>query len=220
MSIGEYLSFVVVAAVLALTPGPDTLLALRYALRRRPWGIAAASGSTLAIFVWAGLAAVGVAAVVQTSDVIYRVLCAIGGAYLTLLGGRAVSRTREHPASTVNDSGRPSSRAVSSRRSGAANALVAGILTSLSNPKTGLFFLALFPRYTPPDAHPLFVVMVLGGTVAAVVYVYLVGLVLSADAANRWLARPRVTGAIELLSGLVMIGLGVSTFVPALLPVT
>ncbi|MCC4249767.1 LysE family transporter [Microbacterium testaceum] len=93
-------------------------------------------------------------------------------------------------------------------------------MTSLSNPKTGLFFLALFPGYTPPGAHPLFVVVVLGGTVAAVVYVYLVCLVLAADAANRWLARPRVTGTIERVSGLVMIGLGMLTPVPALLPAT
>ncbi|MDF2989709.1 MAG: LysE family translocator [Microbacterium sp.] len=220
VSIGEYLGFVAVALVLAVTPGPDTLLSLRYAVTRRPWGIAAASGSTLAIFVWAGLTAVGVAAVVQTSDLIYRVLCAASGVYLMFLGGRAVLRARRHEASAVNDRGRPASGAASSRRSGAANAFVAGILTSLSNPKTGLFFLALFPGYTPPGAHPLFVVVVLGGTVAAVVYIYLAGLVLVADAANRWLARPRVSGAIELLSGLVMIGLGVFTFIPALLPAT
>ncbi len=78
----------------------------------------------------------------------------------------------------------------------------------------------MFPGYTPPGAHPLFVVVVLGGTVAAVVYVYLVCLVLVADAANRWLARPRVTGTIERVSGLVMIGLGILTLVPALLPAT
>ena len=47
---------------------------------------------------------------------------------------------------------------------------------------------------------------------------HLVSLVLVSDAANRWLARPRVTVTIELESGHVLISQVVITLLPALPP--
>lgn len=44
---------------------------------------------------------------------------------------------------------------------------------------------------------------------AAAILLYLLGLVLIVDAANRWLSNPRVTGWIELVSGLTLLGLGI-----------
>lgn len=86
----------------------------------------------------------------------------------------------------------------------------------MTNPKTGLFFLALFPQFTPRDSGPLFVIAVLGGTVAAAILLYLLGLVLIVDAANRWLSNPRVTGWIELVSGLTLLALGIYMIVTGL----
>lgn len=45
----------------------------------------------------------------------------------------------------------------------------------------------------------------------------LVGVVLVADYANRWLARPRVTRVLELATAAVMTAIGIGTLVEALM---
>lgn len=199
MSLAGYLAFFGVAVVLAITPGPDTVLSLRYALHSRREGLLAATGSSLGIFGWAGLAAVGVVAVLRSSEIAYQTLSMLGGSYLLYLGARTLAGVwRLRGASAV----------AAAKQSRSSSPFFAGLATCLTNPKTGLFFLALFPSFTPPDASGWFVFGVLGGTVAAVILAYLVGIVLLADAANQWLARPRVSQTLDIIIGLLLTGLG------------
>lgn len=199
MSLAGYLAFFGVAVVLAITPGPDTVLSLRYALHSRREGLLAATGSSLGIFGWAGLAAVGVVAVLRSSEIAYQTLSMLGGSYLLYLGVRTL-------AGLWQSRGGVDLKAVKSSRG--SSPFFAGMFTCLTNPKTGLFFLALFPQFTPPDASAWFVFGVLGGTVAVVIFAYLVGIVLLADAANQWLSRPRVSQGLDLVVGLLLTGLG------------
>lgn len=244
MTLSSYFALVGVAVILAVTPGPDTMLSLRYALSSRRAGLGAATGSSLAAFVWAALAATGLAALFDTSPLAYEILSLVGGAYLVILGLRAAASARvrlrlttpapaaepakreivllaagalaglsESPASPLNGaatSGRESSGSAATRGTGprARTGLLAGLATCMTNPKVGLFFLALFPQFTPQDASLVFTVGVLGGTVALTMYLYLIGVVLLVDGANRWLSNPRVTGWIELVSGATLLVLG------------
>lgn len=216
MSTTAWIGLLGVAVVLAVTPGPDTLLALRYAVVGRHHGVWAASGTSVAIFAWAALAAVGVAAVLNSSPTAYAVLASAGGAYLLLLGLRTVSVARARlrdgghepmaPSPMGEEGAVPLGTVITG--SAAASAFLAGVLTCLTNPKTGLFFIALFPQFVTPGVGALYVTGVLGGTVAVVIYAYLVGLVAAADAARRWLARPGVTATIEYCSGAILAALG------------
>nr|WP_246327963.1 LysE family translocator [Garicola koreensis] len=220
---GTYLAFVGVAVILAITPGPDTLLSLRYALVSRRAGIFAALGTTFGLFIWAVLAALGLAALFDASDSAYYIVSLAGGSYLIWLGARTslTARARFRDASVITASGVQQTQPASTKSVKATTAFGAGIVTCLTNPKTGLFFLALFPQFTPRESGPLFVIAVLGGTVAAAILLYLLGLVLIVDAANRWLSNPRVTGWIELISGLTLLGLGlymIATGLYGLLP--
>lgn len=255
MTLSSYAALVGVAIILAVTPGPDTMLSLRYALSSRRAGIGAASGSSVAAFIWAALAATGLAALFSTSPLAYEVLSLVGGLYLLILGSRAALSARMRlrtagpvavPAASAAGRGSPSgpeertglrgspaspvaghpvaddplvddpladdeASARAGSASGAPRArtgLLAGLATCMTNPKVGLFFLALFPQFTPPDASLVFTVGVLGGTVALAMFLYLIGVVLLVDAANRWLSNPRVTGWIEMVSGLTLLGLG------------
>lgn len=216
------MSFLGVALVLAVTPGPDTMVSLRYAMTARRAGLAAATGTSLAIFAWAGLVAVGVAAILRTSDLVYVMLRVLGGAYLAFLGLRAIRYARRSPPSGLTASAGDQTQAGPSYQQIAATpapfraAFVSGATTCLTNPKTGLFFIAVFPQFAPPSGAPLFTTVVLGGTVAAVVYAYLVSLVLLADVANQRLARPHITRAIELVSGSVLVMLGLTILASAL----
>lgn len=256
MTLSSYTALVGVAVILAVTPGPDTMLSLRYALSSRGAGLGAATGSSMAAFVWAALAATGLAALFETSPMAYEILSLVGGLYLVLLGVRAARAARrrlqaavvlsgapvEHsapqkvsadvgaeaasslsapqtsPASPTSPTppppSSPAAEAGDGRRPSAAKGLrartglLAGLATCMTNPKVGLFFLALFPQFTPQDASLVFTVGVLGGTVALTMYLYLIGVVLLVDGANRWLSDPRVTGWIERVSGVTLLLLG------------
>ena len=231
MDTSSYLALLGVAVVLALTPGPDTVLTLGYALRRRRDGMLAAAGSAVGVFAWAGLVAVGVATFLNSSPAAFQALRLLGGAYLFYLGYRAVTAHAPAPATAVPATAVPATigaaqvpgstaaaaltRPEPSRRR-VRSAFTAGLVCCLTNPKTGLFFLALLPQFTPPGAGPLFVVVVMGGTVAATIGVYLLVVALAAHTASTWLNRPTVTRRIELVSGSVFVALGLMTTVPVL----
>ncbi|KUG61901.1 hypothetical protein AVL61_11295 [Kocuria rosea subsp. polaris] len=236
MDTSSYLALLGVAVVLAITPGPDTVLTLGHALRERRAGMLAAAGSALGVFAWAGLMAVGVAAVLDDSPAAFQALRVLGGVYLFFLGYRAlvphapapatavptavgVARTAESAVGVARTAGSAVTaapvRPEPSRRR-ARSAFAAGLVCCLTNPKTGLFFLALLPQFTPPGAGALFVVVVMGGTVAAAIGIYLFLVALVAHTAGNWLNRPAVNRRIELTSGAVFVGLGLMTTVPVL----
>ncbi|MGJ9426343.1 LysE family translocator [Nesterenkonia halotolerans] len=254
MTLSSYLALLAVSAVLAVTPGQDTMLALRNALVSRRAGLGAATGSSVAALVWAALAATGLAALFQASPIAYELLSLIGGLYVIFLGVRAMrsarillkSRVRKAAgvpalvggpydpqapevapggsgAGGASGSGGPRGSGGSSGSRGAAAAqprsrrgvttfrgtFLIGLASCMTNPKVGLFFLALFPQFTPVGASPAFAIGVLGGTVAMSMLIFLVGVVLLVDAANTWLSNPVVTGRIEMGSGVILAGLGI-----------
>lgn len=214
--------------VLAVTPGPDTVLTLGYALRQRRAGILAAVGAALGVFAWAGLVAVGVAAFLDSSPAAFQALRLLGGAYLFYLGYRAITAHAPTPATAVpvtvgatpargsTVATAPAPPKPSPSQSQGRSAFTAGLVCCLTNPKTGLFFLALLPQFTPPGAGALFVVVVMGGTVAATIGIYLLAVALAAHTASAWLNRPSVIRRIELTSGAVFVALGLMTTVPVL----
>lgn len=211
VALSTYFAFLGVALILAVTPGPDTLLSLRYALVSRRAGAFAAAGSSSAMFVWAALTALGLAALFEASDIAYYVVSLCGGCYLLWLGARTAltARGRFRNAEIISAAGLQKAAPVQTRTTTGPGAYFAGVATCMTNPKVGLFFLALFPQFTPTASGPLFAIAILGGTVVVTVYAYLMGIVLLVDAANRWLSNPRVTGWIELVSGLTLVGLGI-----------
>lgn len=243
MDTSNYLALLGVAVILAITPGPDTLLTLQYALRRRSAGLFVAVGSASGIFVWAGLVAAGVAAFLQDSPVAFHALRVLGGAYLFYLGyrtlgthtrARVAARTPVAAGAAAGAQGPRTSILVDEGPVDASadtvaqdlgpgggiptrwSAFRAGVMCCLTNPKTGLFFLALIPQFSPTGAGPLYVVAVVGGTVAAVIGGYLAVVALGAHTAGTWLNRPAVTQWIHRLSGVVFIALGLMTTIPVI----
>lgn len=240
MNASNYFALLGVAVVLAVTPGPDTLLTLQYALRQQRAGVLAALGTTTGIFVWATLVAAGVATFLQDSPGAFHALRVLGGTYLFYLGYRAfVTRHRatartfsarasvpvgahvgtvENPGALGPTTPTDSPGDLKSKKPkpspAARSPFLAGLLCCLTNPKTGLFFLALIPQFTPTNAGALYVIVVVGGTVAAVIGAYLLLITAGARTASTWLNRPAVTTSIERISGAVFILLGIMTIVP------
>jgi len=94
MTAATLLSFAGVCLLLALMPGPDSFLVLRYSIGGTRPGVAAAIGVAIGSLFWAVVVALGVAALLEQSASAYRVVKIAGGLYLLYLGVRALLRRR------------------------------------------------------------------------------------------------------------------------------
>jgi threonine/homoserine/homoserine lactone efflux protein len=200
------LAFAAFAAILTITPGPDTLLVLRAsAAGGRGAGVAAASGIVVGCLVWAVASVVGLTALLATSQMAFDVLRIAGAAYLCWLGARALWSARR-PAPVI---GEPAgAAAVVFDRWSIGRALRTGLTTNLLNPKVGAFYLSVLPQFLPTDVHPL-----AGGLALAAVHgieglLWLSLLAFLVARASGWLSRAAVRRRFEQVSGAVLIALG------------
>src|SRR6478736_9277957 len=84
---GALWAFVGVAALVIITPGPDTALTVRNALiGGRRAGVATAAGVALGLAVWTAAASAGLAALLVASEPAFVAVKLAGAAYLVLLG--------------------------------------------------------------------------------------------------------------------------------------
>jgi threonine/homoserine/homoserine lactone efflux protein len=77
------ITFAVAGAVIAMSPGPDSLLVLRTAMVARPTkAFAAAAGVCTGLLAWALAAAFGISAILAGSTLLYLSLKWVGAVYL------------------------------------------------------------------------------------------------------------------------------------------
>ena len=188
-----YLLFVLAAATLIATPGPDTLFVLSRGIEDRTAGLRAALGVTTGILFHTALVAVGVAAIYRTVPGAERAVRVLGGLFLLYLGVDALRS------------------AGGDRASPAGGGVREGFLVNALNPQVALFFLAFLPGFAAGSAGGDgggTSIAVLGATYAALTALYLGVVAVVADGAadvlrsertGRWLDR--VAGGILLVIG-------------------
>ncbi|MHA7141935.1 LysE family translocator [Arthrobacter sp. Sr33] len=94
MTGAEYLSFLGASIILALTPGPDTFLMLKFGTHHVRTGLIYTAAVTLGVIVWAVLALTGVAVLLEQFPGVRTGLTWIGGSYLTYLGISALYQVK------------------------------------------------------------------------------------------------------------------------------
>ena len=201
------MTFTLLCVVLALTPGPDSFLILRFAIADVRAGIAAAFGSSLATLGWAMAVALGLAAILEQSAVAFRVVKVAGGIYLLWLGLSTLVQHRRRNAPGVELVPRPTVTM--------AYAFRAGFLSTTLNPKVGLFFIAVVPQFLRDGHNGFGSTMVFGAITATVALIYLWGLSVLARTAVDWLQRPRVAEGLEKGSAGILAALGIGTLFSA-----
>jgi threonine/homoserine/homoserine lactone efflux protein len=144
-------TFVPVAALLIVVPGPDVLLVVRNAVLGRAAGLATALGTLGGLLVHASAATVGLSALVAASATAFTLVKLMGAAYLVLLGLQALWSTRPMDNRTGSyGEGRHASRQAPPVRPRVA--LRQGLLTNVLNPKVAVFFVAFLPQFVPAGA--------------------------------------------------------------------
>jgi threonine/homoserine/homoserine lactone efflux protein len=83
-----------------------------------------------------------------------------------------------------------------------------GLLSNLANPKIAAFFTSLLPQFTGPGHPGLLPFLALGAIFVLMTLAWLCAYALVAVKASTILRRPRVSAAIDRLSGAILIGFG------------
>ena len=188
-----------VAAVhllMAMVPGPNTVV-VSYcsAAISRKSGLKAAGGIAAASLVWVSLSLLGIGLMLLQAGEVFRLLRLAGAAYLIYVGIRMLRfRVLSGNAAVAAPSYR--------------SPFLAGFLTTLSNPKSAVFWTSVFTLVLPPEAPAWFygAILVLIATQSFLWY-SAVALTLSTEFSRRNYARltkvlNRIAGAFMLFFGL------------------
>ena len=195
-----FASFLAVAGIAAVIPGPDTFVVLRTALADGPRaGTFAAGGSAAGNVLWGAASALGVAAVLAASATAFSVVKLAGAAYLVVIGVQALRAARRGDtlASDAAERGELS-RSAAFRR---------GLASDLLNIKVGLFWTALVPQFVGAESSALLpVAMVVA--MASIVFAWLTAYAHLAARLSRTLKRRRSAQAVNGTVGTVLVALG------------
>ncbi len=162
MALDTLLLFALTEFLLCLTPGPAVFVVVGTAMRRGVGaGWATGAGVTAGTAFYFALSALGVGALIVASHTLFTVLKWAGAAYLCYLGARmmwplAVRFVRGWPpaagpvaAPGADEPARPGAAAGRGLRA----AFFKGFAVQLANPKTLMFFMALFPQFISPEGN-------------------------------------------------------------------
>jgi threonine/homoserine/homoserine lactone efflux protein len=194
-------AFVGVAALVIVTPGPDTALTVRNALLGgRGAGVATAAGVAAGQAVWTAAASAGIAALLVASEPAFVAVKLAGAAYLVLLGLQTLAHAVR---------GRPSERdghAAAGLRSGAA--FRQGLLNDLGNPKMAVFFTTLLPQFAPAHGPAFPTLLAFGVLFSAMTFTWLCVYSVAVARAGRALRRPRIRRALDAIMGAALVAMG------------
>jgi threonine/homoserine/homoserine lactone efflux protein len=204
----ELLTFLGLAVVVIVTPGPDTALTIRNTIAGGRvaglgTGIGVASGQTI----WTLAAAAGVAALLVASEPAFLALKYAGAAYLIFLGlqtlaGALRPGTRSEPE--------PSEPVPTVRRArlGVRTAWRQGMVSDLANPKMAVFYTSLLPQFTPANGPAFPVLVGLGVIFSVMTFTWLALYATAVDRLSELLGRTGVRRALDAAMGAVLVALG------------
>ena len=197
--------FAVASVAMLVFPGPSVLyIVTRSVDQGRAAGLASVCGVHVGTLVHVAAAALGLSALLVSSATAYHAVRWLGAAYLIWLGVRRLLARDEEAVAAAGPA---------PRRLGLRRIFAQGVVVNVLNPKTALFFFAFLPQFVDTSRGSVpFQVLVFG------VAFVLLGLLsdgayaVAASAGAGWLRRrPGVARASRLVSGGVLIGLGVTT---------
>jgi threonine/homoserine/homoserine lactone efflux protein len=188
-----------------VTPGPDTALTIRNTLfGGRRGGIFTAFGVALGQAIWALATGIGIVALLVASEPLFLAVKYAGAAYLVFLGAQALwaaLRSPREAAKEITVRGH-------ARRLRPMVALRQGIISDLGNPKMALFFASLLPQFVPAAEPSVAALLSLGLVFSVMTFTWLAAYAALVARTGDWLRRSRIRRAIEVVTGALLIALG------------
>lgn len=190
------LAFIVASGAIVLSPGPDTILILRYTMSSgQRVGLATVAGVQLGLAAHTLLAILGISVIIVSSPILFRLVALAGAAYLAWLG---VQSFRAGAMSL--------GLSADTEPIVALTALRRAFITNLLNPKVIILFLALMPNFINLEKGSTGAqLFTLGAVLIAVNIVWQVALALAAEKTRQWLGAAKVQKWISWTTGAILI---------------
>jgi threonine/homoserine/homoserine lactone efflux protein len=199
-----FLAFLGVSFVVIATPGPDTAMTIRNTLfGGRVGGVFTAFGIAVGQTIWAFATSVGIVALLIASEPVFVAVKYAGAVYLIYLGVQAL---REAVRPSVPQDVAPTGRGQSLTR---LRAFRQGVVSDLGNPKMAVFFASLLPQFVPPGGASFSALLLLGCIFALMTFAWLALYAAVVARVGDFLRQGSIRRAVEGLTGLVLVGLGV-----------
>jgi threonine/homoserine/homoserine lactone efflux protein len=194
--------FVLSSLVIIMSPGADTFLLLRFAIRSgRPAGFAAMAGIlaglslvSLLLFSGMGLLITQVPYALITVNVAGIVVLLFLAALSAQAGWLLLRKPLEDPAVEKRLSGSP---------------FGISLVTNVTNPKVLIFYLAFFPQFLGDADNAVLQLTLLSAVFLLVSTLWLIPLVYAASAARAFFLQPRVAVMMEFVVAGVFLVLAV-----------
>lgn len=188
-------AFALTAMAIVISPGPDTMLIIRYGLTSGHRGaLAAVAGVQVGLVVHTMLAVAGISVLIATSPTLFRLVAVAGAAYLGWLG---IQGLRGAAAFGLDGSRPPVS---------AGKACRDAVFTNLLNPKVVLLFVALYPNFLKvEEGHVTAQLLTLSAVLIAINLIWQAPLAWAAKWVRRWLGRPRVQRLVSAITGGILL---------------
>ena len=201
--------FIAASTLLALAPGPDIIYVLTRAVSQgRKAGIAAALGFASGCVFHTVLAAVGVAALIRSSELAFDIVRYTGAAYLVWIGIQALRHRSSFSVEAAKDA------------TALATIYKQSVIGNILNPKVTLFFLAFLPQFVNAEAGNIGLQMaILGVVFMAVTIVVFSAVAIFAAMIGDWIRRkPAIGERLNVFAGITFIALGIRVALPDLAP--
>lgn len=198
LNIDTSILFFASSLALALAPGPDNIFVLtQSALYGRFAGILVTAGLCTGLLFHTAAVALGVAVVLQNSDLAFNALKVAGALYLAYLAWK--SFTAQPDSISAAGQGGQTSRSLYLR----------GIVMNITNPKVALFFLAFLPQFVNAGVTPVHWQVIALGALFMLATLLVFGLIaVFAGMLSDWLKRSDVAQRIiHRLAGVVLLSL-------------
>lgn len=205
LSAEQFFGFLLAASVITVAPGPDNMMVLSIGMAKgRLPGIAFGLGCALGCLSHTLLAVFGVSALIAASPEAFTALKVCGGLYLVWLGFNA-----------LRSAGGASVGKASNDRQSPRKLFLKGIVANAINPKVILFFLSFLPQFIVPGHGSVAAQMAWLGIIFTVQAGVIFGLLgYFSGTVGQWInTSPRLGTAMDRLTGVIFVGLGLRLIV-------
>jgi len=204
------MTYLVVASLLTITPGADTMLVMKnvFGYGERA-GLITTVGICSGLFFHATLSALGLSLILVKSAQAFEVVKLCGAVYLIFLGSRSLYDLffeRKQPIPLAADN--QNNMLIEKRRHGL-EVFAQGLLNNVLNPKVAVFYLAFLPQFVHIGENVLTKTMFLACIHVIMGLIWLGMLSLLFAKIGHWIKDSHLREVLEGFSGAVLILLGV-----------
>ncbi|TVZ41578.1 threonine/homoserine/homoserine lactone efflux protein [Alteromonadaceae bacterium 2753L.S.0a.02] len=143
MEISQIITFTLIAALLVISPGPNSLLIVKnVSYSGKKAGFANIAGFVAAFYLHGAFSIFGISVLLTQSAQAFSIVKLLGAIYLCWVGLKALWSAWFSKRPTQVLSAQTTKKAL-------INSFTEGFLTNALNPKVSLFYLAIFPQFIP-----------------------------------------------------------------------